>query len=211
MLDADEAVVLDMGQYEVPTPPQKVASMRNANASLRQSLKIVWPQMLQPTTAADPASAPASGVQESDPEAAAAPAAGYLLQPTSSLPGAVPLACSSSGYGYAHPQRGSAGGADSSSGANSVGPRQRVRLVQILAPSLVGRAAVWGNQLSLKSSWVCCDAPYYEAPGENCSRNVCYCANCGVCNALLLLVHRPRLYIECAAVQVQAGHGQGSK
>jgi hypothetical protein len=172
MLDADEAVVLDMGQYEVPTPPQKIASMRNTNASLRQSLKIVWPQMLQHTHAADPASSPTSGLQESGGGLQESDPAGYLLQPTSSLPGAVPLACSSCGYGHPQQQqqRTSAGGVDGSSSSNTVGPRQRVRLVQILAPSLVGRAAVWGNQLSLKSSWVCCDAPYYEAPGMLCSR-----------------------------------------
>uniref|UniRef100_A0A383VRV6 Guanylate cyclase domain-containing protein n=1 Tax=Tetradesmus obliquus TaxID=3088 RepID=A0A383VRV6_TETOB len=170
MLDADEAVVLDMGQYEVPAPPQKVASMRNANASLRQSLKIVWPQMLTQPHAADlPAS---SGLQESGGglQESGGLQDGYLLQPTSSLPGAVPLACSSYGYGQQQQQqqqqqqRGSAGGADASGNA-PLTARQRVRLVQILAPSLVGRAAVWGNQLSLKSSWVCCDAPYYEAPG----------------------------------------------
>jgi hypothetical protein len=165
MLDADEAVVLDMGQYEVPTPPQKVASMRNTNASLRNSLKIVWPNVLQHTHAAG--SLPASGLQESSLQERGLqendPAGdGYLLQPTSSLPGAVPLTCSSYGYGFQ--QRTSAGGPDGSS-SSGVAAKQRVRLVQILAPSLVGRAAVWGNQLSLKSNWVCCDAPYYEAPG----------------------------------------------
>jgi hypothetical protein len=168
MLDADEAVVLDMGQYKVPTPPQNVASMRNTNASLRNSLKFVWPNVRQHTHAAG--SLPASGLQESSLQESGLqekdPAGdGYLLQPTSSLAGAVPLTCSSYGYGFQ--QRTSGGGPDgsSSSSSSTVAAKQRVRLVQILAPSLVGRAAVWGNQLSLKSNWVCCDAPYYEAPG----------------------------------------------
>jgi hypothetical protein len=163
MLDADEAVVLDMGQYEVPTPPQKVASMHNANASLRSSLKIVWPNVLQHTQPAG--SLPASSLQESSlQETETDPAKdGHLLEPTSSLPGAVPLTCSR--YGYGVQQRTPAGGAEGSSSSSGVASKQRVRLVQILAPSLVGRAAVWGNQLSLKSNWVCCDAPYYEAPG----------------------------------------------
>lgn len=54
------------------------------------------------------------------------------------------------------------------SGVSEEFKRPRVRLVQILSPSLVGRAHVWGNKLSLKSSWVCTDAPYFEAPGGQC-------------------------------------------
>lgn len=45
------------------------------------------------------------------------------------------------------------------------GSSKRVRMVQVLPPSLVGRAHVWGNKLAIKSNWVCVDAPYFEAPG----------------------------------------------
>jgi hypothetical protein len=39
-----------------------------------------------------------------------------------------------------------------------------VRLVQIIAPPLVGRAKVFGNALSLPAGWVCVDPPYFSAP-----------------------------------------------
>lgn len=48
---------------------------------------------------------------------------------------------------------------------SSGGGSRRVRLIQVLSPSLVGRAHVWGGKLSLRSGWVCVDAPYFEAPG----------------------------------------------
>jgi len=38
-------------------------------------------------------------------------------------------------------------------------------LVQVLSPSLVGRAHVWGNKLAVRGTWTCVDAPYFEAPG----------------------------------------------
>lgn len=41
-----------------------------------------------------------------------------------------------------------------------------LHVLQVLSPSLVGRAPVWGDALSLRGSWVCLDAPYFEAPGE---------------------------------------------
>lgn len=54
-----------------------------------------------------------------------------------------------------------------------------LRLYQVLSPSLSGRAAVWGDALSLKGSWTCLDAPYFEAPGgfESC---VGVCVRAGV-------------------------------
>ena len=43
-------------------------------------------------------------------------------------------------------------------------PEDVVRLVQILAPPLVGRAKAFGNALSLPAGWVCVDPPYFSAP-----------------------------------------------
>jgi len=40
----------------------------------------------------------------------------------------------------------------------------RLRLYQVLAPSLVGRAKVFGNRLALGPGFVCVDAPYFDAP-----------------------------------------------
>lgn len=42
--------------------------------------------------------------------------------------------------------------------------RPRMRLYQVLAPSLVGRARHFGSAVALKSEWVCVDAPYFDAP-----------------------------------------------
>jgi len=42
---------------------------------------------------------------------------------------------------------------------------QRLRLYQILPPSLLGRAKIFGNKLALKEEWVCVDLPYFAAPG----------------------------------------------
>jgi hypothetical protein len=72
--------------------------------------------------------------------------------------------------------RGSVGGAGCAS-CGSSGSRV-VRLVQVLSPALVGRAHVWGNKLAVRSTWVCVDAPYFEAPGEmalvfRCRSKVC--------------------------------------
>ena len=44
-------------------------------------------------------------------------------------------------------------------------PPERLRLFQLLAPALVGRAKVFGNQLALRSDMVCEDMPYFDAPG----------------------------------------------
>lgn len=60
-------------------------------------------------------------------------------------------------YGAAH----SCGTAGSGSEHGNV----RLRLYQVLPPSLAGRAPLWGNTLSLRGPWVCLDAPYFEAPG----------------------------------------------
>lgn len=59
-----------------------------------------------------------------------------------------------------------AGAVCSVCGSGSSGGGKRVRLIQVLSPNLVGRAHVWGNKLSIRSTWVCVDAPYFEAPGE---------------------------------------------
>jgi hypothetical protein len=67
------------------------------------------------------------------------------------------------------PKRGSGGGgalARSTHGSSSGSGGRRVRLIQVLSPSLVGRAHMWGNKLSVRSTWVCVDAPYFEAPGR---------------------------------------------
>jgi hypothetical protein len=53
------------------------------------------------------------------------------------------------------------------------GSSQRVRLIQVLSPSLAGRAHVWGNKLSVRSMWICVDAPYFEAPGADACMPVC--------------------------------------
>lgn len=41
----------------------------------------------------------------------------------------------------------------------------QVRLYQLLAPELVGRAVVFGAKLALPDSWRCIDLPYFAAPG----------------------------------------------
>lgn len=160
MLDADEAVLLDMGEYQVPAPAAKISSLNKAHNALRASLKYVWPtHHLQAgtagATAGDGEGLP--GALEGQGEDAGEM---HLLEPTSSLPSAIPLDYLG-GSGQQRPAGAEAGG-----GGGAGTAQQRVRLVQILAPSLVGRAQVWGNNLKVKDSWVCTDAPYFEAPGE---------------------------------------------
>lgn len=41
----------------------------------------------------------------------------------------------------------------------------QVRLYQLLAPELLGRAVVFGAKLALPDSWRCIDSPYFAAPG----------------------------------------------
>ena len=41
-----------------------------------------------------------------------------------------------------------------------------LRLFQVLAPALAGRAVLFGNKLDLKSNWKCVDLPYFAAPGD---------------------------------------------
>jgi hypothetical protein len=41
----------------------------------------------------------------------------------------------------------------------------QVRLYQLLAPELLGRAVVFGATLKLPDSWRCIDPPYFSAPG----------------------------------------------
>lgn len=41
----------------------------------------------------------------------------------------------------------------------------QVRLYQLLAPELVGRAVLFGNKLAVCDTWRCLDPPYFAAPG----------------------------------------------
>jgi hypothetical protein len=41
----------------------------------------------------------------------------------------------------------------------------QVRLYQLLAPELAGRAVVFGSKLALCDNWHCIDPPYFAAPG----------------------------------------------
>jgi hypothetical protein len=52
---------------------------------------------------------------------------------------------------------------------------KRVRVLQLLPPSLAGRAHVFGNKLALKETAVLTDLPYFDAPGKRrtCSRTCC--------------------------------------
>lgn len=57
-----------------------------------------------------------------------------------------------------------------SSTAVSAGPQlpaalPTVRLYQVVAPALAGRAAVFGSHLALPRTWHCIDAAYFSAPG----------------------------------------------
>lgn len=47
-----------------------------------------------------------------------------------------------------------------------------VRLIQIVAPALLGRARVFGNQLQFKEDWACVDMPYFDAPGAPSQQNL---------------------------------------
>jgi hypothetical protein len=42
---------------------------------------------------------------------------------------------------------------------------EQLRVVQLLAPALVGRAKVFGNALALRPDMVCEDMPYFDGPG----------------------------------------------
>lgn len=92
------------------------------------------------------------------------------MERSSTLPGAMPVDYDSL---WGPTGSGAAGGLTDQPGVNT--RRPRVRLVQILAPSLVGRAFVWGSKMSLKSNWVCTDPPYFEAPGGSVGRGVAGC------------------------------------
>jgi hypothetical protein len=43
--------------------------------------------------------------------------------------------------------------------------RGQLRLMQLLAPALVGRAKVFGNQLALHRDMTCDDMPFFDGPG----------------------------------------------
>ncbi len=65
-------------------------------------------------------------------------------------------------------QQGAAGpcmpGPDSKGCGAAVCDCSSVRVVQLLAPVLVGRAKVFGNQLMLRAGMPCLDMPYFDAP-----------------------------------------------
>jgi hypothetical protein len=42
---------------------------------------------------------------------------------------------------------------------------EKLRVMQLLAPELVGRAKVFGNQLALRADMKCQDMPYFDGPG----------------------------------------------
>lgn len=44
---------------------------------------------------------------------------------------------------------------------------QVLKLYQLLAPNLVGRALVFGNNLALSDDVVELNAPYFKAPGDD--------------------------------------------
>eukprot|EP00878_Enallax_costatus_P015917 GHUV01016686.1.p1 GENE.GHUV01016686.1~~GHUV01016686.1.p1 ORF type:complete len:509 (+),score=139.69 GHUV01016686.1:281-1807(+) len=230
-LESDEAVVLDMGEYEVPALPPKAASMKQHAASATRKL---WTAGVMPLMnpfirrSAEGGAGGASGGADGEMTKDVAvrqlgPALGtpvnsheVVLQPlstdptgqqathattmerSSTLPGAMPL-------DYTSPWDGSGGGTTAAAGVAGQSAdemrRPRVRLVQILAPSLVGRAFVWGSKLSLKSSWVCTDAPYFDAPGTTSReagsvQHICGSERRGswlCCISLLLLTTSPWL------------------
>jgi hypothetical protein len=69
-------------------------------------------------------------------------------------------------------RRTSLGSTAGSSTEASAGPRipaalPTVRLYQVVAPALAGRAAVFGSHLALQRTWHCIDAPYFSAPGAS--------------------------------------------
>jgi hypothetical protein len=89
---------------------------------------------------------------------------GDVLEACRSLPGAMPCdivaALPTAAARHSHRPSTDAGSSSSSTA------RPRVRLLQILSPSLIGRANIWGSTLSVKPSWECTDAPYFDAPGQ---------------------------------------------
>ena len=47
-----------------------------------------------------------------------------------------------------------------------------LRVYQIVAPALAGRAALFGNKLDLKAGWRALDEPFFSAPGVWCGAAV---------------------------------------
>jgi hypothetical protein len=153
-----------MGVYELPVGlPQAPTLQRTlAKAGEAAAAAAAAAGLQQPT---NPAAA--EGVTllvETDAPAATANAAasdqqhwpaGGGQQPPPSLTGSVvmpgaPAAAAAAAGGGGHAQQ---------------GRPHRLRLLQILSPSLVSRAHVWGSNLTLRPTWTCVDAPYFEAPG----------------------------------------------
>jgi hypothetical protein len=60
---------------------------------------------------------------------------------------------------------GGRGRASYRSGMSEHSSAEQLRLVQLLAPALVGRARVFGNALALRPDMVCEDMPYFDGPG----------------------------------------------
>jgi hypothetical protein len=49
--------------------------------------------------------------------------------------------------------------------AQDTSSSDRLRVLQLLAPALVGRAKVFSNQLALRADMTCEDMPYFDGPG----------------------------------------------
>ena len=62
--------------------------------------------------------------------------------------------------------------ATTTAGSRGPGSGQRMRLYQVLAPSLLARGRIFGGKLALKAEWLALDSPYFSAPGEQLVTNV---------------------------------------
>jgi hypothetical protein len=168
-LQPDEAVLLDMGLWEHQGPPPTTpASPHNgyarqcAPAQHSQALPGAMP-LWQPGRPSQPGGAEGSAGAA----AGCADSKGAPPPPRSPTTPAGEAAAGGGGWGLWHAAGSSAGGACDSSACqhnSNAGGVQRLRLYQILHPSLADRALVWGNTLSLRGAWVCKDGPYFDAP-----------------------------------------------
>jgi hypothetical protein len=135
-----EAVVLDMGEYEAPLALAPIKAPADPVPALPQL------QALRHLSASMP------------PVAEHWPNGPFL-------PGAMASDRSTRGGGGGGGGYGGYGGGGAPPRPSSARrPGARVRLVQICAPPVLGRAKVFGNRLALKDDWVCVDSPYFDAP-----------------------------------------------
>lgn len=157
---ARDAIMLDMGLYETPLSMLPSTATESGTLNLQAIFAKSTTRLVSTTASIQPVL--------KDSYIVTLPAQMQLIkqQQQQQQPGswARSLSVLSSVSGYASRAQRSMTGDVSTSSEAGAGCGQ-VRLYQLLAPELAGRAVVFGSKLALCDDWRCIDPPYFAAPG----------------------------------------------